>query len=247
MVQQEQRRDTNPAPAKEFVALTHGQEWVSFYESFDKLVQDHLSRSSELLRKAMSLPEVADREVAQVRQELETKLQGERSSHRNVLDQLRSEIDSSHSQVTTIAAGIRGVTSDLEALKLRVGDAIGALDKTISIPFSPRTSTIPTPESASLGVHSAGPDAVSEQETVFAEAPAEPIAVEVDIQAAIIEDEGADRPEHVDLTALAEAESDATEESAAPIESEAQREEDSAAAERRRPHWLSVNRSPQQP
>src|SRR6476660_1554210 len=122
-------------PPKDFLALSHGHEWVSFYESFDKLVQDHLSRSSELLRKAMSLPEVADREVAQVRQELETKLQGERSSHRNVLDQLRSEIDSSHSQVTTIAAGIRSVTSDLEALKLRVGDAIGALDKTIAIPF----------------------------------------------------------------------------------------------------------------
>ncbi len=31
-------------PPKDFLALTHGEEWVNFYESFDKLVQDNHSR-----------------------------------------------------------------------------------------------------------------------------------------------------------------------------------------------------------
>ena len=110
-------------PPKDFLALSHGHEWVNFYESFDKLVQDHLSRSSELLRKAMSLPEVADREVAQVRTELEgqlsqtrselegqvaqtrTELEGrlaaERQQHQATLTSIRAEISSSHQQSRT--------------------------------------------------------------------------------------------------------------------------------------------------
>src|SRR4051794_21361646 len=91
---------------KDFLALSHGQEWVTFYESFDKLVQDNLSRSSELLRRAMALPEVADREVQQIRTEMEEKLAAERSRQREVLAALREDLTGSHRQVSMLARSV---------------------------------------------------------------------------------------------------------------------------------------------
>ena len=106
MDQQDGSRGSGKAPAKDFLALTHGQEWVNFYESFDKLVQDHLSRSSELLRRAMSLPEVADREVAQVRAEMEGKLAAERERGHDLLSQLHGEISQSRDHISTLADSV---------------------------------------------------------------------------------------------------------------------------------------------
>jgi hypothetical protein len=128
MDQNDTRRGSGQAPAKDFLALTHGQEWVNFYESFDKLVQDHLSRSSELLRRAMSLPEVADREVAQVRAEMEGKLAAERERSRDLLVALRNEIDASHHSVASLADGVQGVVTDLESLSARVAEALTSLE-----------------------------------------------------------------------------------------------------------------------
>lgn len=134
MDQHDGSRGSGQAPAKDFLALTHGQEWVNFYESFDKLVQDHLSRSSELLRRAMSLPEVADREVAQVRAEMEGKLAAERERSHSLLSQLRDEISASHSQVATLAESVHGVASDLSGLSARVSEALASLDLPLAVP-----------------------------------------------------------------------------------------------------------------
>src|SRR6185503_11919734 len=103
-------------PPKDFLALSHGHEWVDFYESFDKLVQDHLSRSSELLRRAMSLPEVADREVAQVRAEMEGKLAAERERSHDLLTKLRDEISSSHAHIAGVAESVQTVAAELAEL-----------------------------------------------------------------------------------------------------------------------------------
>jgi hypothetical protein len=129
MDQHDVNRGMAQPPAKDFLALTHGQEWVNFYESFDKLVQDHLSRSSELLRKAMSLPEVADREVAQVRAEMEGKLAAERERSRDLLAKLRDEITDSHDQVSKLAEDVTGVVADLANLSALVSDALATLEK----------------------------------------------------------------------------------------------------------------------
>jgi hypothetical protein len=128
MDQHDGSHGSGQVPGKDFLALTHGQEWVSFYESFDKLVQDHLSRSSELLRRAMSLPEVADREVAQVRAEMEGKLAAERERSHDLLTKLRDEISASHEQVASLAQGVQGVAADLASLNARVSDALASLD-----------------------------------------------------------------------------------------------------------------------
>ena len=87
--------DLTAAPQKDFLALTHGQEWVTFYESFDLVVQDHLSRSSDLLRRAMSLPEVADREVA-----------AERERTNAVLTAVKTQIVNSHRLASTLAMSL---------------------------------------------------------------------------------------------------------------------------------------------
>jgi hypothetical protein len=113
---------------KDFLALSHGQEWVTFYESFDKLVQDNLSRSSELLRRAMALPEVADREVQQIRTEMEGKLSAERTRQREVLSALREDITGSHRQVSMLARSVGAVIGDLERLSQRVNEAISSFD-----------------------------------------------------------------------------------------------------------------------
>lgn len=115
-------------PPKDFIALSHGQEWVAFYESFDKLVQDNLARSSELLRRAMSLPEVADREVQQIRSEMEGKLAAERDKQKALLGVLQGEISGSHRQVANLARSVGAVMSDLERLNQRVTSALAAYD-----------------------------------------------------------------------------------------------------------------------
>ena len=97
--QQEQSRTMSSQPPKDFLALTHGHEWVNFYELFDQLVQDHLSRSSELLQKAMSLPDVADREVAELRETLELQLKTERTQANETLTTLRAEISKHNSRL----------------------------------------------------------------------------------------------------------------------------------------------------
>src|SRR3954452_2978932 len=111
-------------PPNDFLALTHGHEWVNFYESFDKLVQDHLSRSSELLRKAMSLPEVADREVAQIRDDLEGQLQTEKTRAAETLNGLKSDITSTQQQASSIVRMTAMMIGDLDRLAARVESAI---------------------------------------------------------------------------------------------------------------------------
>jgi hypothetical protein len=114
-------------PPKDFLALTHGHEWVDFYESFDQLVQDHLSRSSELLQKAMSLPDVADREVAELRETLERQLKTERSQANETLKTLRSEIANTQQQAVSVAALTAQLAADLEKLSDRVNGALASL------------------------------------------------------------------------------------------------------------------------
>jgi hypothetical protein len=121
-------------PPKDFLALSHGQEWVAFYESFDKLVQDNLSRSSELLRRAMSLPEVADREVQQIRTEMEGKLTDEPGKQKALLEVLAEDLTGSHRQVSTLARSVGAVMSDLERLSSRVNDALATYDGDDAIP-----------------------------------------------------------------------------------------------------------------
>jgi hypothetical protein len=130
---------------KDFLALSHGQEWVTFYESFDKLVQDNLSRSSELLRRAMALPEVADREVQQIRSEMEEKLANEKARQRAMLSSLQEDLSGSYRQVSMLARSVGSVIGDLERLSQRVNEAIVAFDAEASV--APEVAEVVAPVS----------------------------------------------------------------------------------------------------
>jgi hypothetical protein len=253
---------------KDFLALSHGQEWVSFYESFDKLVQDNLSRSSDLLRRAMSLPEVADREVQQVRTEMEEKISAERATQRELLSALQQDLTGSHRQVSLLARGVGAVIGDLERLAQRVNDAISTLEAEAAAPApdaqngaAPRANGVATAYAAAPADQT--PVFVPEEPVAAEEAPAAdelelPSAAEVpsdisldDITAAVeeqaamleaAEDQLEDLEDEIDLSALAEAE-------VASVDAETEETEGTDAApatadagERPRPHWLSVTR-----
>ena len=72
-------------PPKDFLALSHGHEWVDSTSRSTSWSRTTCPARSELLRKAMSLPEVADREVAQVRDDLESRLTTERAQNQATL------------------------------------------------------------------------------------------------------------------------------------------------------------------
>jgi DNA polymerase III gamma/tau subunit len=228
-------------PPKDFLALSHGEEWVNFYESFDKLVQDHLSRSSELLRKAMSLPEVADREVAQVRTELEgqlaqtkteledqlsqtrTELEGtlaaERQQHQAALNSLKAEISSSHQQAASLARMFGSLLTDLDRLSSTVDSALTAQAEAVAVPAAKPVSF----EQAEVAEASA----TAEESTESSEAPVAEASTESTEWSAeaVSEDSGESDSEagegealsgesqsEIDLNALAAAETESTEE-----------------------------------
>ena len=228
-------------PPKVFLALSHGHEWVDFYESFDKLVQDHLSRSSELLRKAMSLPEVADREVAQVRDDLESRLTTERAQNQATLNALRAEISSSHQQVASLAQIVGSLMANLDRLGGSVDTALAkAVESAAEVP------AVAAPVASGDPVQA--PEPVVETAWV-----AETVAVEETASTEVVEgadwtvltDEAKDESaDEIDLSALAAMEEGSSDSSDAES-SEAEPAGLSGGPDRVRPHWLSMSRSGQ--
>lgn len=205
-------------PPKDFLALSHGHEWVNFYESFDKLVQDHLSRSSELLRKAMSLPEVADREVAQIRDDLETRLNSEREQNAQTLHALKQDIATSHKQVVTLAQMIGSLMTDFDRLGSSVDDAIARAEGMTS---APAAVEVEMPQDASAD--QAGQPA--DEEISWSK-----LASEAEDQA--------ESAEEIDLNALAAAEEETNQDEPAVAAAT-----DASGSDRVRPHWLSMART----
>jgi hypothetical protein len=237
--------------AKDFLALSHGQEWVSFYESFDKLVQDNLSRSSELLRRAMALPEVADREVQQIRTEMDQKLSEERKRQRDLLTSMGEDLASTYRQVSMLARSVGTVIGDLDRLTQRLQDAVATFDfeahasapaevqEAPAAPVSNGFAAMPAapsyvvPEPAAPEAPTAEMDAVAAAEPVLAEAAdsVEDLAAAMQEQQELLDavEQQLDNAEAgIDLSALAEAEAVPTEESAV---AEAEAEEPAAETE----------------
>jgi len=232
-------------PQRDFLALTHGEEWVNFYESFDKLVQDNLARSSDLLKRAMTLPEVADREVAKIKDEHEVKLTDERTRHRATLSDLRDEVANSERQISALTRGMGGLLGDLERLGGRINSALASVEPTADVPaelpivplaaVKPQTAPlteVAKPKTAPLAEvakpQTAPLTEVAKPQTgPLAAAPSVASQPEVEADAAI------------DLNALAEAE---TEQPAEEAPAEELVAATNGGGERQRPHWLSVTR-----
>ena len=72
--------------------LERARERLAFYDSFDRLIQDNIARSGDLLRQAMTLRESATQELAEARADLELRAAAAGASQRAVLVDLRDEL-----------------------------------------------------------------------------------------------------------------------------------------------------------
>jgi predicted ribosome quality control (RQC) complex YloA/Tae2 family protein len=232
-------------PPKDFLALSHGHEWVDFYESFDKLVQDHLSRSSELLRKAMSLPEVADREVAQVRDDLESRLTAERAQNQATLSTLKQEITSSHQQAASLAQLVGSLMAQLDRLNGNVESALAKIAENEAIaPSGAAQIESGAPVHVEAPVASAPESASTEWSAEAAEEQSEPVAESNEDWSQLTDEAKDESADEIDLSALAAME-EATNEAEDSDEAEAEVVAANNGSERTRPHWLSMARSGQ--
>jgi hypothetical protein len=138
-------KDNGGQAARDFLALSHGHEWTNFYDSFDKLVQDNLARSSELLRHAMSLPEVADREVAEIKAEMATKIAAERQQAKEAFQLLHKELVSSQEQGEALQRSMTTWLADLTRLGSTVNDLVQKYDAHDDVPMVEAVAQEPEP------------------------------------------------------------------------------------------------------
>jgi hypothetical protein len=230
--------------ARDFLALAHGQEWTSFYESFDKLVQDNLARSSELLKHAMSLPEVADREVAQIKEEMANKIAAERRTAKEAFEILHKELVSSKEQGEALQGSLTAWVTDLSRLGDMVKDLAQKYDEHDGTPAAESVveavATEPEPELA----WEPEPESVLEVEAEV-EAEAEVVA-EAEVEAEVEAEAVADAEVESDL--FTEAVADSSEEigwegdvSFADVVG-GEVSDSSDASSPQKPAWLSVGR-----
>ncbi len=94
--------------------LARAQERLAFYESFDGLIQDNISRSGDLLRQAMEMREGAAREIAQARAELDQRLQAEREQHRATVSSLVDELTRLQQQTSDLVGRTTDALRDMD-------------------------------------------------------------------------------------------------------------------------------------
>ena len=110
------RRPLDPEPADERdQEIAKLKERLNFYESFDTLIQENVSRAGELLRHAATVHENADKAIAEVRQEVEDTRLSERLEMRSLLSGLLDEVTTTQVQVERLARKVADALDDLEA------------------------------------------------------------------------------------------------------------------------------------
>jgi hypothetical protein len=215
--------------ARDFLALSHGHEWTNFYDSFDKLVQDNLARSSELLRHAMSLPEVADREVAEIKEEMATKIAAERQQAKEAFILLQKDLNSSQEQGEALQRSMSTWLADLGRLGNTINDLIQKYDAHDDAPVVEAVAPEPEPVIESVWPE---PEPVVEAEAE-AEIPVE-TAAESDAFAEVVA-ESSDNPGWESELSFADVVGDGTSEEAPDAV-----EDDPSSPQK--PAWLSVAR-----
>ena len=183
----------------------------------------------------MSLPEVADREVAQIRDDLEGRLITERMQVQSTLAELKQEITGSHQQVAALAQMVGALMANLERLTASVDSALTQATENAAMPAA---SVFESPASES------GLEVTSDERGEGSEV-AEAVSTEGSDESgdawSHLADEAKDEPaDEIDLSALAAIE-EASDDGAEGDSDEA--EPALNGAERVRPHWLSMARS----
>lgn len=191
------------APDEGESELARLKERLGFYESFDRLIQDNVSRAGELLRHAATMRENAEQELAQARREMEELRSGDRQEYRSLLSGLLDDVTTMQVQIERLARRVADALDDLE-VTLPAGSSIGRLSATSTIepppepapqlPIEPTMDELLPPEpdgEAAHGAQSIEPAGDVEAEVIVAEietAEASGIAPESDADYLVADD-----------------------------------------------------------
>jgi hypothetical protein len=94
--------------------LSRARDQLAFYESFDRLIQENVARSGELLREAQAERERAAHDIAASRADLDRRLAVGREQQRSTLAAIRDDLQRIHEQVSTLAQRVDEALSTLD-------------------------------------------------------------------------------------------------------------------------------------
>lgn len=114
------------------------RERLSFYESFDQLIQDNISRAGELLREAAARKSETEVALRRETEQIQQSQLAERVNYRRVFSSLLDEITMVQQNVERLARQVADALDDLEAVIPAQGEA-AALEGE-SFPTMPRFS-----------------------------------------------------------------------------------------------------------
>lgn len=214
-------------PDGEESELARLKERLSFYESFDSLIQENVSRASELLRHAATMRENAEEELAKARREIEEARLGDRQEYRALLSGLLDEVTTMQVQIERLARKVTDALDELES-SLPAGGPIGRLGAgttngaavgdqaaeaapALSLDPAPEEIGPPEPEGEAEFRGLVPPEAEpAEAEAVLAEAAETPLLAEAPLpeesESAATADESAEGQEMAAAAATTEAE-----------------------------------------
>ncbi len=91
------------------------RERLAFYESFDRLIQENIARSGDLLREAMDLREAAARELAEARAEVERLKSSHQQQLRDLLGAILDDLSALQGHAERAARRVADALDDVEA------------------------------------------------------------------------------------------------------------------------------------
>ncbi|HEV2106679.1 MAG TPA: hypothetical protein VGR16_00290 [Thermomicrobiales bacterium] len=106
--------------SSEAAEIARLRERLTFYESFDRLIQENIARSGDLMREAVELRERTHAELARAREELE-------QSRRQAEEQLQAERQSQRGIFASLVEELSAVQESAQRLTRRVSEAVSQI------------------------------------------------------------------------------------------------------------------------
>lgn len=105
----------SPSEEERDAELVRLRERLAFYQSFDGLIQDNITRSGDLLRQAMQMRESAASEIASAKADSERQRTDDRDRYRQLFSALLDEVTTVQVQAERLA---RRLTNALEQIEM---------------------------------------------------------------------------------------------------------------------------------
>ncbi|MER3438113.1 MAG: hypothetical protein C4346_11300, partial [Chloroflexota bacterium] len=103
------------AGAEQEAEIERLRERLAFYESFDRLIQENIARSGDLLREAMDLRESAARELAEARAEAARLRATQQTRLRELLSGILDDLSVLQGQAERVARRAADALDEVEA------------------------------------------------------------------------------------------------------------------------------------